>query len=271
MGRGEPAPTVFGRFGLRKMKSTPTLDGIIASFDPISLSEMDGVKLLARTDTKYAFREADLPKYLDALMPEYRLLEVDGARGVSYRSLYFDTPELKHFIDHHNGRVFRSKTRFREYIGSGLNFLEVKRKTGRGGTDKVRRKVAGIPEKLSAEQQAFVTEASGCADPMVPVLWNHFTRLTLVHRTRPERLTIDRGLRFSTPDKSASLDGICVAELKESRADRGSPFAALMRATGNRPSGMSKYCVGMLLLGLAPKRNAFKPVLLRLEHLRRAA
>ena len=253
------------------MKSTPTVEGIIARFDPISLAEMDGVKLLSRTDTKYAFREADLAKYLEALMPEYRLLEVDGARGVSYRSLYFDTPELKNFLDHHNGRVFRSKTRFREYIGSGLTFLEVKRKTGRGATDKVRRKEPLIPDALSADQQAFVTQASGSGEPLHAVLWNHFTRLTLVHRTRPERLTVDRGLRFSTPDSTAALDGICVAELKESRADRGSPFAALMRASGNRPSGMSKYCVGLLLLGLAPKRNAFKPVLLRLEHLRRAA
>ena len=253
------------------MNSTHSVEELLARFDPVSLAEMDGVKLLSRTDTKYAFREADLPKYLEALLPEYRLLEVDGARGVSYRSLYFDTPELKHFIDHHNGRVFRSKTRFREYIGSGLCFLEVKRKTGRGGTDKVRRKEPSIPEGLSEDQQVFVAQASGSGEPMRAVLWNHFTRLTLVHRTRSERLTIDRGLRFSTPDGSAALDGICVAELKESRADRGSPFAELMKAAGNRPSGMSKYCVGMLLLGLAPKRNAFKPVLLRLEHLRRAA
>ena len=253
------------------MKSTLSVEELIARFDPIGLAEMDGVKLQSRMDTKYAFREADLPKYLEALMPEYRLLEVNGERGVSYRSLYFDTPGLQHFIDHHNGRVFRSKTRFREYIGSGLCFLEVKRKTGRGGTDKVRSEVASIPDELTPEQQAFVMEASGRPEPMCAVLWNHFTRITLVHRTRPERLTIDRGLRFSTPDGTAELDGICVAELKGSRVDRGSPFAALMRSSGMRPSGLSKYCIGMVLLGLAPKRNAFKPVLLRLEHLSRAA
>lgn len=252
------------------MSKTPGTQEILARFDPISLAEMDGVKLLSRTDTKYAFHEDDLPRLLQALLPDYRLLEVDGERGVRYRSLYFDTPDLKHFLEHHNGRVFRSKTRFREYIGSGLCFLEVKRKTGRGGTDKVRRQEAAIPERLNAEQQAFIAGAIGSNEPMHAVLWNHFTRLTLVHRTRPERLTIDRGLRFSTPDGSAALEGICVAELKESRADRGSPFAALMKASGNRPSGMSKYCVGMLLLGLAPKHNAFKPVLRHLEHLRRA-
>jgi hypothetical protein len=93
----------------------------------------------------------------------------------------------------------------------------------------------------------------------------------LVHRVRHERLTIDRDLRFFTDTADALLGNICVAELKEERADRGSPFAELMRASRNRPSSMSKYCVGLLLLGLAPKRNAFKPILLRLDHLRRAA
>jgi hypothetical protein len=253
------------------MHSPPTLEEVIQRFDPIPLAEMDGVKLQSRMDTKYAFLEKDLSGFLEALRPEYRLLEVDGERGVAYRSLYFDTPDLKHFLEHHNGRIFRSKVRFREYVGSGLCFLEVKRKTGRGGTDKTRIQVPSIPMDLDAEQQAFVNTASGSDERLVAMLWNHFTRLTLVHRTRPERLTIDRGLRFSTPEGSAELDGICVAELKESRADRGSPFAALMRSNGVRPSGLSKYCIGMLLLGLAPKRNAFKPVLLHLEHLRRAA
>lgn len=253
------------------MKSMPTVEEIIARFDPISLAEMDGVKLQSRTDTKFAFRETDLPKYLEALMPDYRLLEVDGVRGVSYRSLYFDTPELKHFLDHHNGRVFRSKTRFREYIGSGLCFLEVKRKTGRGGTDKVRMKVNGIPQELTSEQFAFAVKASGHEQPLEAVLWNKFTRLTWVHRTRPERLTIDRELRFTMANADKALSGICIAELKEERADRGSPFTELMRQRGIRPSGLSKYCTGMVLLGLAPKHNTFKATMLRVDRLQRAA
>lgn len=252
------------------MPSTPHLERTLAAFDPITLAEMDDVKLQMRMDTKYIFRDADLPGYLQALLPDYRLLEVNGVRGVAYRSLYYDTPDRKHYLEHHNGRIFRSKVRFREYVDSGLCFLEVKRKTGRGGTDKVRERVPSIPMQLSPEQQRYAARASGCDDPLEAVLWNHFTRFTLVHRTRQERLTIDSHLRFSGSDRKADLDGICVAELKESRADRGSPFAALMRAEGARPSGMSKYCIGLLLLGLAPKHNAFKPTLLRLEHLRRA-
>lgn len=253
------------------MSHEGSLQEELSRFDPISLSEMDGVKLQARMDTKFMFAESDLIGILEQLRAEYRLLVVDGERGTRYRSLYLDTPDLALYLAHHNGRIFRSKVRYREYLGSGLCYLEVKRKTGRGGTDKARRKVACIPDRPTAEDLRFIKEASRLDEELVPVMWNHFTRLTLVHRQRPERLTIDRSLRFSTDGNERSLDGICVAELKEERADRSSPFARIMRERGLRPSGMSKYCTGMITLGAAPKSNNFKALLLRMDALRKAA
>jgi len=244
---------------------------VLQRFDPITLAEMDGVKLQDRVDTKYVIGADRLPALLEQMLPHYRLLEVDGKRGTAYRSLYFDTPDLKHYRDHHNKRTFRSKVRFREYIGSGLAFLEVKRKTGRGRTDKARMRVEAIPEQLTGEQLLFAQEAAHDANPLVPSLWNHFTRYTFVAKDRPERLTMDVDLRFSMPDGSGELDGIVVAELKQERADRSSPFVKLVRAMGERPSGMSKYCIGMLTLRRPVKHNAFKEVLLRLNRLRNAA
>lgn len=249
----------------------PTLQEVIQRFDPISLAEMDRVELLDRMDTKYVFGSSQLPALLETLRPEYRVLEVDGKRGTDYRSLYYDTADLRHYHEHHNGHSFRSKVRFREYIGSSLAFLEVKRKTGRGGTDKKRMRVERIPSELTPELQAYAAEASHCPDRLYPQLWNHFTRLTLVHRTRNERVTIDHSLRFTQAGTERSLEGICVAELKEARADRSSPFARLMRSLRVRPAGMSKYCIGMLLLHDRVKRNAFKPILLQLERIRQAA
>lgn len=247
------------------------LQEVITRFEPISLAEMDRVELLDRMDTKYIFGSAQLPEVLETLRSEYRILEVDGKRGTDYRSLYFDTADLKHYHEHHNGHSFRSKVRFREYVGSGLCYLEVKRKTGRGGTDKKRIRVERIPEVMTPEQQAFAAMASNCPDPLLPQLWNHFTRLTLVHRIRNERLTIDHALRFTQAGTERALEGICVAELKEARADRSSRFARLMRSLRIRPAGMSKYCIGMLLLHDRVKRNAFKPILLQLERIRNAA
>ncbi|MEO8068183.1 MAG: polyphosphate polymerase domain-containing protein [Flavobacteriales bacterium] len=244
---------------------------ILDNYDPISLAEMDGVQLLDRTDTKYVFAEVDLPALLQAIAPHYRCLEVDGVRGTRYRSLYFDRADDKSYFDHHNGRTFRSKVRFREYLGSGLCYLEVKRKTGRGRTDKARKKVAAIPEVLDAEQTAFILKKSSMTGDFEPKLWNHFTRYTLVHRTRPERLTIDLALSFSSLGGERTLDGICIAELKQEHIDRTSPFAEAMRAMGNRPSGMSKYCVGTILLRSDLKHNTFNEVLRRLDRLRSAA
>lgn len=247
------------------------LSVVLQRFVPITLEEMDGVKLQDRVDTKYVLPATALPDLLERMMPHYRLLEVDGKRGTAYRSLYFDTPDLKHYRDHHNKRTFRSKVRFREYIGSGLAFLEVKRKTGRGRTDKKRIRVEGIPDQLLGEQLLFAQKAAHDDSQLVPTLWNNFTRYTFVAKDRPERLTMDLDLRFSDPDGEGDLGGIVVAELKQERADRTSPFVRLVRAMGERPSGMSKYCIGMLALGRPVKHNAFKQVLLRLHRLRNAA
>ena len=259
------------RLVLAALKDSVDTASVLQRFDPITLAEMDGVKLQDRVDTKYVLSADSVPELLERMLPHYRLLEVDGKRGTAYRSLYFDTPDLKHYRDHHNKRTFRSKVRFREYIGSGLAFLEVKRKTGRGRTDKARMRVDGIPDQLTNEQLRFAQEAARDGSPLVPTLWNHFTRYTFVAKDRPERLTMDVDLRFSMPDGNGELDGIVVAELKQERADRSSPFVKLVRAMGERPSGMSKYCIGMLTLRRPVKHNAFKEVLLRLNRLRNAA
>jgi hypothetical protein len=249
----------------------PGLSDILARFDPISLAEMDGVKLQDRVDTKYVLGLADLNEVFAAMLPHYRLLEVNGVRGTAYRSLYLDTPDLRNYHDHHNKRTFRVKVRYREYIGADLAFLEVKRKTGRGGTDKARMRVPTIPTTMPPDHAEFVTKASGRMEQLVPTLWNHFTRYTFVHRERAERLTIDLDLRYTDPSGERALEGIVVAELKQGRADRGSDFVRIMRQRNIRPSGMSKYCVGMLLLGAPVKHNAFKETMLRLERIRHAA
>jgi hypothetical protein len=250
------------------MSTVPTS---IARFDPISLAEMDGVKLQDRVDTKYVFAEERLEEVLQAMLPDYRLLVVDGARGTHYRSLYFDTADLQHYQAHHNQRTFRSKVRFREYLGSGLVFLEVKRKTGRGRTDKKRMRVEAIPEVLTAEQQAFIAKVSRNDAPVQATLWNHFTRYTFVNKHTPERLTMDLSLRYSVAGDDRELGGVVIAELKQSRADRTSPFVRIMRKRVFAASGMSKYCVGMIMLGRNVKHNAFKAVLLKLDKLRNAA
>ena len=76
---------------------------------------MDGVKLMNRTDTKFAFKAAKLPLLLNNMQSFYRVLEIDGELIHDYKSLYYDTEDRKFYLDHHNRRVNRHKIRFREY------------------------------------------------------------------------------------------------------------------------------------------------------------
>ena len=98
----------------------------MSDFTPISLGDMDGVKLMSRTDTKFAFQANKLPFLLRKLIPFYSVLVIDGKLIHDYKSLYYDTNDRKFYTDHHNQRVNRNKIRFREYVGSELTFLEIK-------------------------------------------------------------------------------------------------------------------------------------------------
>ncbi|MGV9011907.1 MAG: polyphosphate polymerase domain-containing protein [Flavobacteriales bacterium] len=236
---------------------------ILQRFAPIKLAEMDAVQLQFRMDTKYVFGAHRLNGLLEELLPEYRLLEVNGSRGIDYETRYFDTNTLSHYFDHHNGKPLRTKIRVRRYGGSGLCVLEVKRKTGRGGTDKRRTPLQEFPERLAGEHQAFAIQHSHSTGHLGPVLGNTFHRLTLVHRERLERLTIDMDIAFSLQGTAKEMPGLCVAELKEGRTGHGSPFSAIMRRWAVPPVSFSKYCVGTALMHPDIKRNTFKPVLLQ--------
>jgi len=114
-----------------------SIQEVIQKFEPITLQEMDGVKLMNRIDTKFAFSVNQLIALLPCLASDYRILEIKETRTPSYESLYFDDSVFSFFKDHHNGKTNRFKVRIRKYVESDLFFLEVKHKN-KGRTDKKR-------------------------------------------------------------------------------------------------------------------------------------
>jgi hypothetical protein len=107
---------------------------------PISLAEMDRVKLQNRTDTKFVFNVDLLPTILSELVPYYSILEIKEKRINSYQTLYYDTKDFLSYLRHHNGKANRIKVRFRKYIESELVYLEVKNKNNKSRTIKTRTK-----------------------------------------------------------------------------------------------------------------------------------
>ncbi len=242
------------------------LTGVLDRFDPIYLSEMSGVRLMKRTDTKYLFPTCFLPEVLSGLSGYYDVLDVDGIRIQQYQTRYFDTPDFKLYHQHHNGQRDRFKLRIRRYLDSMLAFLEVKRKDSQGQTHKYR--LGPEAHSLANDDvvDAFLEDHFPLNEAvLVPKLTNQFYRMALVSKSDRERMTIDFGIKFFASSGRFKVPGLTVAEVKQPAFSVHSAFVRKMRRLGVRPVGFSKYCVGAALAYPQLKRNAFKPLLLTIR------
>jgi hypothetical protein len=240
-------------------------------FSAISLAEMEDVKLMNRTDTKFLLPRRRISSLLDQLREDYRMLEVAGHRLCAYETLYFDTPDLRYYHDHQSGRSNRYKIRQRRYVESDLLFTEVKHKTNKGRTVKERiqnREVQPLevrPTQLDAESRAFVnSRTNGTPLDLRPVLWVGYRRITLVGRYSPERITLDLDLSFADGQRQRDFGGLAIAEVKQD-ARQASAFLDLMKQQGVRSGSISKYCLGVVSLDRTIKHNRFKPQLRHLQ------
>ena len=246
------------------------LPSIIADFLPISLDEMDDVKLMSRNDTKFAFKANKISLLLQKILPFYRVLAIDGKLIHDYKSLYYDTDDRKFYIDHHNGRVNRNKIRFREYVGSKLTFLEVKQKNNKGKTIKKRIKVDAISSSLSDKQQKYIDKIIGNPMQVRAKQLINFSRITFVHKTQKERLTMDINLTFENANYNGDMKHIVIAEVKQERMSRSSDFMRIAKEMHILPIRISKYCLTTLFLNPLLKKNRFKEKVLFINKLKQA-
>tara|TARA_B100000902_G_C26839826_1_gene682851 strand:- start:19 stop:618 length:600 start_codon:yes stop_codon:yes gene_type:complete len=176
-----------------------------------------------------------------------------------YRSLYYDTIGRKFYLDHHNRRVNRNKIRFREYVGSDLTFLEIKKKNNKGRTIKKRIKATKISDKLTVEQKQYINKIVGQDINVEAKQWINFSRITFVHKVQKERLTIDIDLTFNNKQSSGDLKKIVIAEAKQERMSRSlSDFMKIAKELHILPMRISKYCMSTLELNPTLKQNRFK-------------
>jgi VTC domain len=234
------------------------LDDIVGRFEPVSLQAMENVKLLERFDTKYTFRNDQLPGILDEMVSHYRVLEVEGTRFHRYETVYFDTDNLDLYSKHHSGKFIRQKVRYRKYLDSQLCFFEIKSKSNKGRTLKKRIRRTDFQEEISGESEVLLrAETLLSASDIRPMLRVNFTRLTFVGKPATERLTIDLNLSYQIDGKSLYLPKLVIAELKRDKSSSKSFFTQAMRRRRIWEGSMSKYCFGIVNLYPLAKRNRF--------------
>ena len=226
---------------------------LLMAFSPISLDRMDSIRLMNRIDTKYVTTLPVLDAILrKALASGYLMFASDGVRIHPYDSIYFDTPELRMFMDHRNSRLVRQKVRTRIYSTSDLCFLEVKTKNNHSRTKKKR--VAIPPEEFTdfrndGQCADFLASVSDYrADELSPSVETSFSRITLVDKDLSERVTIDSDVCFRNMRnaRTSGLGDVVIIELKRDGRIR-STLQDILLSLRVKPMRISKYCMGVAL------------------------
>jgi hypothetical protein len=242
---------------------------ILDTFESVSLQDLDTVKLQNRIDTKYMLTIQELEQVLREIQKNQKVLEIDDTRLFTYKTVYFDTPDFRFYKDHHNGCINRVKVRCREYVESHLVMYEIKRKLFGTRTDKQRKVIAQLPEQIPQEDYALIGYKRLNAQPIEKKMTNEFRRITLTNKEFTERITIDLDIRLSNEHETIHLPEIAVIEVKQGKTDVFSHTIQVLKKFGIRESSFSKYAIGTALLEKTLKHNAFKPILLKIEKLKK--
>lgn len=224
------------------------MDELLAQMTPITLAEMSSVKLMNRIDTKFVTTTQRLLQLLSMVQDDYYVQDIDGERNMLYDTTYFDTKQFDMYQEHQHGHSGRQKLRFRTYVSSHLQFLEIKTKNNRGRTKKKRIEVHDMDLGDQEKRQFIAERLHFGVDTLVPHMHNYFRRVTLVNHAKTERLTIDTQLEFNNviTGQQLLMGPLVIVELKRDGLV-SSPVLEMLRQLRIHPHGFSKYCMGAAL------------------------
>ena len=135
-------------------------------------------------------------------------------------------------------------------------------------TIKKRMRVDAISNELSEKQQNFIKKIIGRPMRVNAKQWINFSRITFVHKTQKERLTVDVNLTFENSNEKGDMKHIVIAEVKQERMSRSSDFMRIAKEMHILPIRISKYCLTTLALNPKLKKNRFKKKVLFINKLK---
>jgi hypothetical protein len=238
----------------------------MSGFSTHDLSGLSNSALMNRVDSKFLLPVGMLTNVLNACKSNYSLLMINKISIFQYDNIYFDTIDLDFYNKHHNRKLNRHKVRHRHYADVGTSYLEVKFKNNKGRTIKNRCLVDKDPESALTENYRFLGEHGiDLSRSLISSQACTYKRISLANDLSKERLTLDLNINFSsrlkhaTPADQYCLSDFFIAELKQEKLNRQSPFYRLMRELNIRSKGFSKYCMGQSLTNNKHiKSNRFK-------------
>lgn len=232
------------------------LPDLLGGLEGVSLKALDErAALLRRIDNKYAVTAEQFAQLTERLRSDHQVLDIDGRRQFAYSSTYFDTPELRCFVEHIEDRVPRFKARSRLYEDSGGCVFEVKLKRSPDETDK---RQIDYPEQdrrrltkdaIECLESALADQGLEIPEELDATLTTEFERVTMAAREGSERITCDFGVRLVGRDGDSAhmRRGLILVETKSE--DGNSPADRELERMGVQTISLSKYRVGISRVG----------------------
>lgn len=240
----------------------------------ISLHDLaQRAELLKRTDRKYLVPGTLVVEMVDFLGEiGAQALTIGGVQIFGYLSDYYDTSDFALYRAAATKRRRRFKLRSRVYLDSGMHFMELKTRSGRGQNVKDRLRLEDVctydfvngandpseplkrtdvvawASKLLQQRGVVASQREGFRTIMdlMPSSRSSYRRSTLC-LLDDSRLTIDQDLVLSGPGESSGFEvPEVVVETKSS--GRTSDADRWLWSHGIRPSRVSKYAIGTAIV-----------------------
>ena len=189
---------------------------LLHKFDTLSLIDLQNkAPLMEREDKKFVMTALQINDVLADCLKEYQILKIENDLFFDYKTAYYDTKELELYQNHHNGKGNRNKIRERLYVKSGLKFIEIKNKNNKGKTIKHR-----VESNTILEAKKFIANHSGLSvSDLLKTLSIEYSRITLLHKTNLEKVTLDYDLVFFNDNATVNYKNIVIAEVKTEKTN----------------------------------------------------
>ena len=234
-----------------------TLESQTSGFAVANVELLAKRSLQKRLDQKYILPNNQMTTLLDNLKGDFQIVPTSNHHVAEYQTHYFDTHDYTFFTNHLRGKRPRYKVRLRRYPDRNLCMLECKKKNAADLTIKTSLEVPYDTQSLSSHL-SFFDDLPIDGESLSHSLSNRFHRITLLHKTFLERMTIDFNIEFNTRHNVFTLDNCLIVERKRLPVSSGSTVPALLRNVRAYPLSVSKYCIGGYHLFDTKKNTLYK-------------
>jgi hypothetical protein len=134
-------------------------------------------------------------------------------------------------------------------------YVEVKTKNNKKQTIKYRKEIENWHDA-----KEFIQDHTRLIESQLhQSLCSDYTRITLLHKQRKEKVTLDFNLRFFENQKSVQYNNLVIVEVKVENSS-AIHFNTIMKKYKIRSGSLSKYCLGLISLNPNLKKNNFKMI-----------